>query len=435
MRRLITGISVLAIAGVSIAFLLHRSAKDTTSYRFVEVTRGDIESAVNSTGILSAVRTVQVGTQVSGQIAELHADFNDHVKKGQLIARLDPTVLEEAVRQAEADVERAQADLQQKQFVLNQTESMYKNEVSTETEYKTAQYDAKMSEAALKSSQSNLERAKRNLSYASIYSPIDGIVIERNVDVGQTVAASLSAPQLFLIAEDLSHMQILASVDEGDIGQIREGQPVHFTVQAYPNRTFDGKVGQVRMQSTANENVVNYTVVVAVNNPDGLLLPGMTATVSFEVAKATNVLKVQNAALRLRPTAAMIATARTGGPAGLRDSSRAGTDSGRGIARRPGTVEEDALREPGRAGGVGESQRVGFAQLWYLDDNGNPAMTRVRTGLTNGQETEITGSSVHEGMQVIAAVTSSDQAPGAVSSPFQTGQPQGRGGFRGRGGF
>lgn len=445
MRRLIIGITVLALAAVTVAFLRKSRAGSAETYRFVTVTRGDVASAVSATGRLSAVDTVQVGTQVSGLVTQLHADFNDHVKKGELIAELDPTLLEGAVVQAQADSQRAVADLAQKQYLLDQLKQMYDNKVATETDYRTAVYNEKTSEASLKSTLSSLERARQNLSYTKIYAPIDGVVIARNVNVGQTVAASLSAPTLYLLANDLSKMLILAQVDEGDIGQIHDGQPVTFTVLAYPNRTFNGTVRQVRMQSTTSDNVVNYTVVVTVDNNDGALRPGMTATVSFEISRVTDVLKVQNAALRIRPTEAMMAAAGMGqrGTDSARRGGRGrgGDSTGRANngARngRGGQGGQFGGRSGGmqRAGGANGAQgRPQFAQLWYVDSAGKPAVMRVRTGLSDGQETEISGpANLKAGLQVIAAITSSAaESTGPVASPFQT-QQQGR--FGGRGGF
>jgi len=264
MKRALVTLSLAGIAATaSIGYVRDRDRAVATSYRMVPIQRGDIQSVVTAVGTVSAVSTVQVGTQVSGQIAALHADFNDHVRKGQLVATLDPTLLQQAVQQAESDVEKADADVKQAQFTLEQAKSLYDAQGITETEYRTDQYNLAVAQAGQKSARSNLDRAQQNLKYTSIYSPIDGVVIERDVDVGQTVAASLSAPQLFLIAEDLGHMQILVSVDESDIGQIQEGQAVRFTVQAYPNRTFTGTVKQVRMQSKIDQNVVEYTVVVS----------------------------------------------------------------------------------------------------------------------------------------------------------------------------
>lgn len=393
MKRIILALAVVAAAAVGIFFVTRDGSASATSYRFVSVTRGDIESSVTATGNLSAVRTVQVGTQVSGQIAELYVDFNDRVRKGQLIARLDPTLLEEAVRQAQADLDRAAADLAQKEFVFQQTDQMHKSGAVTETEHKSALFALQMSQAGMKSAEANLERARRNLQYASIHAPINGVIVERNVELGQTVAASMSTPQLFLIAEDLSSMQILASVDESDIGRIKPDQQVRFTVQAFTDRTFQGKVRQVRMQSATTENVVNYTVVVDVDNKDGALLPGMTATVTFRVAGAENVFKVPNAALRLRPTEEMLASA----------------------------ADDDTGEVP-----------EGTTRLWTLDAQGRPVAMAVMVGLTDGQETEVSGPGLAEGMRVIAAITTGAAAEReGVASPFQTAQPEGGRGRRG----
>jgi HlyD family secretion protein len=398
MKRALVTLSVAGIAAAaSIGYVRDRDKATAPSYRLVPIQRGDVQSIVTAVGTVGAVSTVQVGTQVSGQIAALYADFNDHVHKGQLIASLDPTLLQQAVQQAESDVEKADADVKQAQFTLEQAKSLYDAQGITETEYRTDQYNLAIAQAGQKSARSSLDRAQQNLKYTSIYSPIDGVVIERDVDVGQTVAASLSAPQLFLIARDLGNMQILVSVDESDIGQIQEGQAVHFTVQAYPNRTFSGTVKQVRMQSKIDQNVVEYTVVVSVANPDGKLLPGMTATVTFQVARASDVLTVANAALRFQATDAMRAAATT-------EPRRVGTGAGR----------------PQRPANVG--------QVWYLNDQGLPEVLRVHTGLTDGQSTEISGPGVREGMQVIAGVLSADAAKTAASSPFQSSQAQpGRG--------
>jgi HlyD family secretion protein len=390
-RKVVSAGIVGLIVVATIVVVTRRADAKDDSYRFVAVARGDVASTVSATGTLGAVSTVQVGTQVSGQVAEILADFNDHVKKGQLIARIDPTLAQQSVQDAQAAVDRARADLEQKQFLLEQSEPLYKSKVITESEYRTAAYNVSISRANLKSADSQLDRARQNLSYTNIHAPVDGTVIERNVDVGQTVAASLSAPQLFLIAEDLSRMQILASVDESDIGQIAEGQPVRFTVQAWPNREFSGVVRQVRLQSTTSDNVVSYTVVIEVANTDGTLLPGMTATVDFILAEAKDVLTVPNAALRFRPTEEMLA--------------------GQGSA--------------GQRAGAARS-----AQLWYVDGTGALRVARVRTGLSNGSVTQIEGPDIREGMEIIAAVTSgtstsTSTSTGAVSSPFTNAQGQG----------
>jgi len=437
-KRILIAVAVVVVLGAGVFFLVRRKADAAPAYRFVLVGRGDVVSVVTATGTLGAVRTVQVGTQVSGQIAELHADFNDHVKKGQLIARLDPTLLQQAVHSAQADLARARADVEQTSYLAAQAVALYQNHTVTQTEYQTAEYNAAVAKAGLASSQAALDRALQNLTYATIYSPVDGVVVERNVDVGQTVAASFSAPQLFLIAADLSKMQILVSVDESDIGQLKQGQPVTFTVQAYPNRTFTGTVSQVRMQSTTVQNVVNYTVVVNVPNPDGALLPSMTATVTVQAAKATNVLTVSDAALRFRPTAAMVAAvrARPGGAASDTAHRPIGGDSAQRVAISLGAAgAAGAAGAPGAANGGGEARTsgasaprrsAGVATVWYVAANGQPAAAQVRTGLTNGQLTEISGPNVHEGMKIIAGVLSGGATDTTTAtSPFQAQQQAG----------
>jgi HlyD family secretion protein len=435
MKRVVLSVSVIGVAAaITAGFLVRGRSTDATSYRLVSVQRGDIEATVNATGTLGAVRTVQVGTQVSGQISELYADFNSHVRQGQLIARLDPTLLNQAVSQAQSDVEKAQASVEQTRFLAEQATRLHDAASMTDTDYRTAVYNAQVAQTGLRSAQVSLERAQQNLRYATIRSPIDGIVIERDVDVGQTVAASLQAPQLFLIAEDLRHMQILASVDESDIGQIRNGLSASFTVQAYPNRTFHGTVQQVRLASKTTENVVNYTVVVAVDNPDGALLPSMTATVTFEVSKETGVLKVANAALRFRPPEAVAAQA---GGAVTGDSGRQRTAAGAvprtGAGAPSGAGATGATGAAGAAGSAARrsaGQRQAVGRLWYVGTDGKPVMMRVQTGLSDGQFTAVSGPELREGMQVIAgALTGKAEATAATSTtnPFQATQRSGGG--------
>ncbi|HET9888609.1 MAG TPA: efflux RND transporter periplasmic adaptor subunit, partial [bacterium] len=320
---------IFIIAGalvVLIAVLLATMRKNNEKqrYRFVEIERGDIEYKVSSTGKLEAITTVQVGTQISGRVVALYADFNDPVTKGQIIARIDTTLLAQDVRSAEATLQRRRAEVSLNTKELERSRKLAEQDLVAESEAEVAESNLAVSKADLVSAQAALEGAKQNLAYATIRAPIDGVVVERTVDVGQTVAASLSSPQLFLIAEDLSKMRILVSVDESDIGAIQEGQPARFTVQAFPARTFSGIVRQVRLQSTTEENVVNYTVVVDVDNSDLKLLPGMTATVDFVIREAKDVLKVSNAAVRFRPTEEMLAQIR--GRRG--DSAQAGGNGG-----------------------------------------------------------------------------------------------------------
>jgi HlyD family secretion protein len=431
-RKRITTVAVgLTLLAGGAWFYRRADAKEATAYRFAMVERGSLQSAVSATGALSAVRTVQVGTQVSGQISGIYVDFNDRVRKGQLLARIDPTLQQQAVQDAQAGLERAQAQLALAQAEYARNKQLFDAKIVTASEFGAVESNFSVQQANVKSARIALERAQKNLGYTAIYAPIDGVIVERNVDVGQTVAASLSAPQLFLIANDLSQMQILASVSESDIGAIKEGQQVRFTVQPYPTQTFTGTVRQVRLQSTTQDNVVNYTAVVGVSNPDGKLLPGMTATVQFLTGSADDVLTVPNAALRYRPTAEQLAEAGiTAGDAARRDSSarngpRTAADSARIWTRRAGASRAGAVAG-GRTGSVGT--------LWTVDASGKLKAIRVRTGLSDGQKTQVQGQGLTEGMQVIVGTASGAQSASAPSgSPFQPQggmrRPGGPGGF------
>lgn len=421
----VLGLAVLAaVVTTAIIFFARAGGAETSEYRFVTIERRDLEAVVSSTGTLSAVTTVEVGTQVSGQIAEIFVDFNDEVARGQLIARIDATLPRQAVRDAEATLERAQAELEQREREFERTARLHEVQGVTDSEYDTAEYNVSVARASLKSAEVSLERARNNLAYTRIYAPIDGVVIERNVDVGQTVAASLSAPQLFLIANDLSQMEILASVDESDIGRIEPGQAARFTVQAYPDETFLGTVRQVRLQSSSEENVVNYTVVVSVENPDGRLLPGMTATVDFLIETATGVLAVPNAALRFRPNAQMLTEFRERMRAQAQQARATGSDSGPAPGLRRAAAGRDSVRDERRPTAAGAGRNLG--QLWYLGADGELAVARIQIGISDGQFTEIRGPGMEEGMRVIAGITRSEQ-PTIAPNPFQ---PQGPGGAR-----
>ena len=448
--------AVIAVVLVATGFVIYRrnDASAAPAYRFATIERGNLQSTVSATGALSAVTTVQVGTQVSGQISAIHVDFNDKVKKGQLLARIDPTLQQQAVQDAQAGVERAQSQLTLTKQEYDRQKTLFDSKVITATEFGTTQSNYEVAKANMKSAQIALDKARQNLSYTNIYAPIDGVIVERTVDVGQTVAASLSAPELFLIANDLSQMQILAKVDESDIGAIDVGQPVQFTVQAYPNRTFTGAVKQVRLQSTTQDNVVNYTAVIAVSNADGKLLPGMTATVQFLTGSAKNVLLVPNAALRFRATTEMMAQVgfgkrQTGAPGAgataTSTSQRGGTADGAvaSAAQTNGTRTNGATATgrtwSGGAAGTGTGAR-NAGMLWYLDQSSKLKVARVKTGLSDGQNTEITprdSTAVSAGMQIIVGTTSTTPGTTATSGSANPLQPQSgqRRGPGGPGGF
>ncbi|HEX9937128.1 MAG TPA: efflux RND transporter periplasmic adaptor subunit [Longimicrobium sp.] len=425
---------VLVLATAAFLLVGRKGGDEAQEFRIAAVVRGDLSSTVSATGALKAVTTVQVGTQVSGQVLEIYADFNDRVKKGQLLARIDPTLAQQAVEDAQAGVARAAAGLRQAQSDFDRNKPLIDRKVITAEEFAGYQYRLSVAQADVRSASISLQRARRNLGYTEIYAPIDGVVVERNVDVGQTVAASFSAPQLFLIANDLTRMQILASVDESDIGQIHDGQPVSFTVQSHADRTFKGTVKQVRLQSTTTENVVNYTAVVEVDNPDGKLLPGMTATVDFETGSAQNALLVPNSALRFTPSEEQMKAA--GINVDSIAAARAQRQNGEAGGAQRTAGSGNGQRAGAGAGGAARTGRRSGGRIWTVDADGKLAMHRVRTGLSDGRNTVVEGRDLKEGMQVVIG----SNTPTTAQQGQQTTNPLGgaaggqqRGGGRGPG--
>ena len=275
--------------------------QEPVKYQTGVVTRGDVTQVVTATGQLNPVLNVTVGSQISGNILKLYADYNSTVKANEMVAELDPAPYTAAVHQAVANVAYAQAALELAQLTANRKAELLKEHAAAQADLDTAVANLHQAQATLQINQAALETAQVNLDHCTITSPIDGIVISRSVDVGETVAAAMNAPVLFTIANDLKKMQIDASIAEGDVGEVIEGQVVNFTVDAYPYRTFHGVVSQVRNSPVTVQNVVTYDTVVSVNNDDLKLKPGMTANIAVVIAHHENVLKIPNAALRFRP--------------------------------------------------------------------------------------------------------------------------------------
>jgi HlyD family secretion protein len=410
-KKLVIG-TVVVLLIAALAWFFTRNGKETVGkYTMVKIDRGDLEAVVSSTGTLSAVTTVQVGTQVSGRIAKLYTDFNQVVKKGQLLAMLDTSSLLMSVSEAESSYDRSKAQLKQSKQDLDRAQYLFNETIKTKNDLEQAQVNYELAQADLKSTKSSLERARINLNYATIYAPIDGIVIARNIDVGQTVAASFSSPTLFLIANDLSKMQILANVDESDIGQIKEKQDVRFTVQAHTDKKFSGQVSQIRLEPTVVNNVVNYTVVINVANDEGLLLPGMTATIDFMIGQAKNVFRVANAALRLKPSQEMVQE--------LMKMLEARKDrrSGKAAGGAVGPTMGGSFQGFNANGNHNGKKPKDVAMLWYLDASGKPKAVRVKTGISDGQMTEIKSNEIKEGMEVIKSITLSAAEQAAQGPP------------------
>jgi HlyD family secretion protein len=402
-KRLLAGILLLAVLAGGYWTWKAKFAPKPAQYTTEEVDRGDITRVVSATGTIQAVNTVTVGSQVSGTIKRIYVDYNSQVKKGQLIAEIDPTLLNAQAQQTEAEVVSSRANLAQAEAGLREAvreferqKSLFASDFvaksaldSAETSLATARAQVESARAGIRSSLATLSQRRTNLGYTRILSPVNGVVTGKEVSEGQTVAASLSAPELFTIAEDLRAMQVEAAVDEADIGYVSEGMGVTFTVDTYPEDTFSGKVRQVRLSPSTTENVVTYTVIISAANPDLRLKPGMTANVNIETASAKNVLKVPNAALRFRPT-----TANGAKKASTSQSAPPPPPDG-------GSGGEVSSRKS--SGLTGKSQSSQPA-VWVLGQNkgASPSLRRVTVtaGLTDGTSTEVSGD-LAEGEAVV----------------------------------
>ncbi|MEK7272043.1 MAG: efflux RND transporter periplasmic adaptor subunit [Nitrospirota bacterium] len=367
MKKIMIIVICAAVLGIA-AWMLFKNGSDEPKFKTEKVIRGDIQAAVTASGTVNPVTTVLVGTQVSGTVKNIYADFNSPVKKGQLIAQIDPAVFEAQEEQARANLLSAMANLEKSEAtlldakrIMERNKKLFaenfisKNDLDTsETNYETAKAQVSASKAQVAQAEATLKIAETNLRYTRILSPVDGIVVSRNVDVGQTVAASFQTPTLFTIAQDLTKMQIDTNVDEADIGKVSAGQNVEFNVDAYPDITFKGKVSQVRNAPITIQNVVTYDVVIKVDNPELQLKPGMTANVSIVLSIKKDVLKISNAALRFSPD--------------VKDKSRT-QQKGRGV--------------------------------WIIE---NKTLKRilVAVGISDGNYSELLSGEIREGQEIIA---------------------------------
>lgn len=375
--------------------------RGAANYQVTAVSRGRIIQAVTATGTLNPVVNVQVGSQVSGNIAKLFADFNSQVKAGQVVAQIDPALFQATVTQAEGDLASAQAGLELAKVNANRTQELFAKKNSSQADLDQAMANLHQAEANVKIKQGALDKAKADLEHCAITSPVDGVVISRNVDVGQTVAASLQAPVIFTIANDLTKMQIDSNVAEADVGAVVIDQTVDFTVDAFPNRTFHGKVVQVRNAPITVQNVVTYDTVIGVSNPDLKLKPGMTANVSIIVAHRDDALQIKNAALRYRPADAPT-------PSETRASSA-----------KSGTAAGSASSPKGGRTGGGRERRS--ERTVYVLSGSRPRAVQIKTGISDGVVTEVL-EGLKEGDRVVTAeLTSSSAAPSPAANPFGGG--------------
>jgi len=498
---------IIVLAAGYAAWRYFDGGSDTPKFKLAKLESGPLTAIVSSTGTLNPVVSVSVGSQVSGQIKELYADFNSPVKAGQLIARIDPETFQLRVRQAEADLEStrasvavqkaevarvtatlmdAQRDLERKKMLVEKNFISAADRDKSQAVYEVAKAaldvalaQANNSSAVVKQRESQLAQARVDLERTAIRSPVDGVVVKRSVDTGQTVAASLQAPELFIIARNLTDMQVETSIDEADVGRIAVEQKATFTVDAFPGRSFSGQVTQIRKAATVVSNVVTYTVIVSAANPDLTLLPGMTANVRVVTAQKDKVLKVQNAALRFRPpgaaeekkpvaavssgpTPAAVGTGAGGGGGGLTqlrerlvaelkldadqqgklEAIFAGMREKFMAARDLPEAEKTKAQERNRAeirdkvsamltpdqkqrydelAAEAQATRAGggggSGRIWLVEEDGKPKAVTVRLGLTDGSMTEIVSSEVKEGSEVIVGLQSPATAKPATGAP------------------
>ncbi len=400
----LAGVLILCVAGYFV-WVKMRTPDAELRYRTQAVERGDLTQMASANGALNPVVLVNVGTQVSGTVKKWYADFNDHVKEGQVLLELDPALYNAQAKQSEASLQNARSQRKLAEANEARMRSLFKQEYVSKQELDTSVQALEASRAQVALTQAQVEKDKTNLSYSVIRSPVSGVVVSREVDIGQTVAASFQTPTLFKIAQDLSKMQIDSSYAEADVGAIRVGQPVIFRVDAFPNRSFHGVVRQVRLNPTTLQNVVTYNVVVAVDNPEQILMPGMTAYVNIMVATRKNVLMLPNAALRFRPAEA----------APRPEQPRAdGRGDGRGEGRSEGRKDEG-----GKGSGKGKNKIEGEAPMGtvYVLDNGQPKAVRVAVGITDNRNTEVIGGELKEGDKLIVE----DRQPPAAKSGAASG--------------
>jgi HlyD family secretion protein len=453
-KKLIIGVVILVvIAGAILGYVLIKKGENSqVKYRTDVITKGDVQALVVTSGTVNPINIVDVGSTVSGKISKLYVDFNSEVKTGMIVAELERDLLKAKVDQNQSNYESALASLDRSKTTLEQMQKKYersldlfqKNQLSleeketAETNFLGAKSDLVTAKARVSQAKSQLDSSNVDLSYATIRSPIDGVVITRSVNVGQTVAASFQAPVLFKVATDLTKMRVECSVDETDIGKVKEGQKCRFTVSAFPNETFSGVVTQVRYSPETVQNVVTYTTVVNAENPEMKLRPGMTATVSIVVGEAKAVLKIPNSALRFTPSLPQEELQKLYEAAGAAGGQRQGGQPGeklqgerqRGEGQR-GSGGQMTFQMGGQSGEMTPEMKAKLQQMrqrqggrvWFQDEQGKLKFVMVRTGITDNTYSEITRGDLKEGQKIIIG----EETPLAKSATT-TQQPGQRGG-------
>ncbi len=411
MKKKIIIIAIAVVAVVATAFYFLRPKTVDASKINIETARvktGTISKTITATGTLEAITTVEVGTQVSGIVENIYVDFNSYVKKGQLLAKLDTTNLAAALEQSKATLDNAKAELDYQQANYDRLEPLYKKNMLAKSDFDQAIYNLNKAKASYNNALAQHKKNKINLDYAFIHSPIDGIVLNRAVEEGQTVAASFNTPTLFTIANDLTQMEVQANVDEADIGQVKQGQRVEFKVDAYPDQLFEGTVTEVRLEPTVTNNVVTYTIIINAPNPDYKLMPGMTAETSIYVLEKKDLVVVPSKALRFTPDQTLLMSYMMS----------------QGKPELPEGAKKAAMPGPGNMPGFGQQNANGGKMVWVKKDSLIRPVP-VETGLDDDINTEII-SGLKEGDEVITSMerqTAATMKKAAASNPFMPRPP------------
>jgi len=415
-RKPLLIVIILLVIGSGIAFYFLRNKKPQINFQTAKVERGDVQLAVTASGKINPVMAVAVGTQVSGIISKIYVDFNSEVKKGQIIAELDRTALMATVQDARANVDKARFQTDQAKRDYDRQKQLYEEKVIPLMDFQNAETNYKASISTLNSMQSQLNRALTNLNYATIIAPINGVVVSRAVDVGQTVAASFNTPTLFTIANDLTKMQVEASVDEADIGNVKVAQKVDFTVDAYPTETFNGVVRQIRLQPTITQNVVTYSVIIDVANKELKLLPGMTANINIIMEKHADVLKVPTSALRFFPDTEL-----------LKDFMKQVPDS----IQKKFKENQKKSKNKKKGAGIQRTFNPGSKGRVWVKKGEQIVPVRVEIGLSDGTFTEVKGNLKEEDEVITNASQVENSSSGGggqgQQNPFAPKMPSRRG--------
>lgn len=430
LKYIIIAVVIIALIAAYVGF---RKKKSRPDWRTDSISQGNIREVVTASGSLNPYVLVEVGTEVSGKIEKLYKDFNDNVKKGDLLAKLDTEILRTSLESSKADVAKAQTSASEAKLDLDNLKELVKKDMAAEYDLKKAEFRYEQANQSLATARLNLQRAQKNLDNAYITSPIDGVIVARSVDEGQTVAASLSSPTLFKIANNLDKMQITANIDEADIGRVKVGLVVEFSVDAYPAMPFVGEVKQIRLNPSTEQNVVSYSVIIDADNPGRVLLPGMTTNVTIIIKSKEGVNRIPESATRFRPSKEvwtlfgfkweddMIMKARekameelakqvTQKPAEAAQKGRSMADSSKASGPKMGM---------GRAGGFGGMGQGGTSMVWVLRD-GTPTLRMIRTGISDGAFVEVL-SGIDEKDKLITGVTYKNSKQAAAANPMQGG--------------